>query len=169
MRGGLRSSCRRFVRGLDLPRVSSVRELFPVVENLSGYPIRTLPISEDIAQGLCGLWIRSQSTDYIFVHPDTSPAHQDHIIAHELGHILRNHQGLPVLPSAPSAKPVADRLVPDLDPRVVKMMLGRTSYEHDDEEEAELIGTYLQRHAHRPGPRRQGDDPVADTLLRERR
>ncbi|MFF7633005.1 hypothetical protein ACFZB9_07610 [Kitasatospora sp. NPDC008050] len=166
MRGSLQSNCRRFVRGLDLPPVSSVRELFPVVETLSGYPIQVLPIAEDIAQGLCGLWIRSKSNDYIFVHPDTSRAHQDHIIAHELGHILRNHQGLPILPAA---QPVADRLVPDLDPRVVKMMLGRTSYEHDDEEEAELIGTYLQRHAHRPGPRLQGDDPVAETLLRGRR
>ncbi|MCX4750490.1 hypothetical protein OG455_34120 [Kitasatospora sp. NBC_01287] len=160
----MRSSCRRFVRGLDLPRVAGVRELFPVVEARSGYPIRILPISEDIAQGVCGLWIRSTSTDYVFVHPDTSRAHQDHIIAHELGHILREHQGLPILPAAP---PVADRLVPDLDPRVVKMMLGRTSYEHDDEEEAELIGTYLQRHAHRPGLRPRGDDPVAETLLRD--
>lgn len=162
----MQSSCRRFVRGLKLPRVSSVRELFPVVESRSGYPIRILPISEETAQGLCGLWIRSKNADYIFVHPDTSRAHQDHIIAHELGHILRNHQGLPILPEA---NPVADRLVPDLDPRVVKMMLGRTSYEHDDEEEAELIGTYLQRHAHRPGLRLHGDDPVAETLLRERR
>ncbi|GAA2273936.1 MULTISPECIES: hypothetical protein [Kitasatospora] len=166
MRDSTQSICRRFVHGLNLPRVSSVRELLPVVESRSGYPIRLVHASGDIVQGVCGLWIRVERADFIFVHQDTSRAHQDHIIAHELAHILRDHQGSPVLPPV---KPVSDRLVPDLDPQVVKMMLGRTSYEHEDEREAEMIGTYLQRHVHRPGLRLQGHDPVAETLLRGRR
>ncbi|WP_326650516.1 MULTISPECIES: hypothetical protein [unclassified Streptomyces] len=143
-----------------------MRELLPVAERLSGYPIRLAPAPADSEEGVCGLWIRMEGVDYVFVHEDTSRAHQDHIVAHEMGHILRNHRGSPILSQS---KPVTDRLVPTLDPAVVKMMLGRTSYEHQDEKEAELIGTYLQRHVHRPGARISGHDRVAETLLRGRR
>jgi hypothetical protein len=161
-RQATRRQSRRFVRGLDLPPAASVRDLLPAVERLSGHPIRLVPAPAGSAQGVCGIWIRMDGIDYVFVHEDTSRAHQDHIIAHELAHILRNHQGSLVLPQA---NPVTDRLVPTLDPTVVKMMLGRTTYEHQDEKEAELIGTCLQRHVHRTGPL-VGSDRMARTLLR---
>lgn len=49
------------------------------------------------------------------------------------------------------------------------MMLGRTDYEYEDEMEAELIGSCLQRHVHRPVRRICDDDRVAETLLRGQR
>ncbi|GAA2245022.1 hypothetical protein GCM10010232_35070 [Streptomyces amakusaensis] len=169
----LQRDCRRFVRDLDLPPEESVRDLIPVVEELSGYPIRLLPAPSDGGrEGLCGMWLRTtEGIDYIFVDEGTSRAHQDHILAHEMAHILRDHQGsLPLLPPAslPEQNPVADRLVTTIDPAVVKMMLGRTSYEYRDEREAELIGSYLQRHVHGRGPGRSagGHGRVAETLLR---
>jgi hypothetical protein len=164
--GGSRRRSRRFVRSLDLPPAGNIRELLPAIERLSGYPIRLVPAAVDSSQGICGMWIRTVAgIDYIFVHEKTSRAHQDHIIAHEIGHILRNHHGILDLPQA---EPVADRLVSHLDPSVVKMMLGRTSYEYEDEKEAEMIGTYLQRLVHRSG-RLIIHDRVAETLLRGRR
>lgn len=153
---------RRFVRGLGLPPADSIRDLLPAIEERTGRPIRLMPAPAGTGRGLCGMWIRASGVDYVFVHPETSRFHQDHIIAHELGHILRNHRGGPA--SGP-VNPVPDRLVPTLDPAVVRMMLGRSDYEHRDEQEAELIGSYLQQHVHRR-PVHRITDRVAQTLLR---
>ncbi|GGZ35733.1 hypothetical protein GCM10010387_32340 [Streptomyces inusitatus] len=182
-RDQLQRDCRRFVRDLELPPKESVRDLIPFVEELSGYPIRLLPAPSDGGrEGLCGMWLRTaEGIDYIFVNEGTSRAHQDHILAHEMAHILRDHQGsLPLSPlsplsplpppaTLPERNPVADRLVTAIDPAVVKMMLGRTSYEYRDEREAELIGSYLQRHVHGSGRSAAGHGRVAETLLRGKR
>ncbi|MGW6982587.1 hypothetical protein ACWGE1_24660 [Streptomyces sp. NPDC054932] len=158
-----RRASRRFVRSLELPPVGSIRELLPAVEEISGHPIRLAPAPVESSQGVCGMWIRTvDGIDYIFVHENTSRAHQDHILAHELAHILRSHSGNLILPQEVT---LADQLVPTLDPSVVKMMLGRTNYKHEDEKEAELIGTHLQRLVHRPGRYTKGHDRVAETLL----
>jgi hypothetical protein len=168
-----RYGARRFVRDLGLPPTDNVRDLLPVIEERSGCPIRLAPApapapaSAGSEQGLCGMWVRTVGgIDYIFVHEKTSRAHQDHIIAHELAHILRDHGGSSALPPT---KPLTDRLLTTLDPAVVRMMLGRTDYEYEDEREAELIGSYLQRQVHRAGRRIGGHDRMAETLLRIRR
>lgn len=163
----MRRDSRRFVHGLDLPPADSIRELLPAIEERSGYSIRLAPAPVDIEQGLCGLWIRTtEGIDYIFVDKKTSRAHQDHIIAHEIAHILCSHHERLGLPQA---KPIAERLVTTLDPEVVRMMLGRSDYEYRDEREAELIGSYLQRHVHRPNRRLGEHGRVAQTLLRGKR
>ncbi|WP_431980923.1 regulator component [Streptomyces qinglanensis] len=166
-RRSLRRECRRFVRDLGLPPAQSIRDLLPAIESRSGRSIRLEPAPPNSGGGLCGMWIRTvEGIDYIFVNEETSRAHQDHIIAHEAAHILRNHQGSGTLGEV---NPVTDRLAPTLDPRVVKMMLGRSDYELHDEREAELIASHLQRHIHHHGPDISGEDPIAETLLRHGR
>ncbi|MCM3882288.1 hypothetical protein [Frankia sp. R82] len=137
-----------------------------MIEQYSGRVIRLAPAPRGVGQGMCGMWIRTtQGVDYIFVREDTSRAHQDHIIAHELGHILRDHRGGL---SFSAVNPVTTRLAPTLDPEIVRMMLGRSSYEDSDEREAELIGTYLQRRIHHTAGRRVWNhDRVTATLLRQ--
>ncbi|EXU64814.1 hypothetical protein Z951_28575 [Streptomyces sp. PRh5] len=164
----MRRDSQRFVRDLSLPPTSSIRELLPAIAERSGHPIRLAPAPEDSAQGVCGMWIRTlEGIDYIFVHEKTSRAHQDHIIAHEIAHILCNHHGSLDLSHA---KPVADKqLITTLTPEVVRTMLGRSDYEDRDEREAELIGSYLHRHVHRPRQHIGRRDRVAETLLRNRK
>ncbi|MFB7053367.1 secondary metabolite protein [Streptomyces vinaceus] len=113
------------------------------------------------------MWIRTEAgVDYIFVHENTSRVHQDHIIAHEIGHIIRGH-GLTGGPAGAPGEDRLDRLVPHLDPAKVRVMLGRTDYVHEEEREAELIGTHLQYLLHRPVRRRAPrQDRAARTLLR---
>lgn len=165
-RRGLRQECRRFVRGLGLPPAGNIRELLPVVEARTGYSIRLENAPVDSGPGLCGMWIRTaEGIDYIFVHQETSRAHQDHIIAHEAAHILRDHRGGRALGDV---NPVTERMVTTLDPEVVKVMLGRSDYEYRDEREAELIASHLQRHIHRPRRHTDGDR-IAETLLRHRK
>ncbi|MCN0178457.1 ImmA/IrrE family metallo-endopeptidase [Salinispora arenicola] len=58
-------------------------------------PIILVP-TDTTATGVCGLWVTTTTTDYIAYERHTSLAHQDHIILHELGHILCGHTGDPV-------------------------------------------------------------------------
>jgi hypothetical protein len=160
-----RRDSRRFVRELGLPAARNIRELLPAVQERTGHAIHIAPAPVLGGKlGLCGMWIRTtDGVDYIFVHEKTSRAHQDHIVAHELAHILRNHQGSSAFSAA---KPVGSRLISTLEPAAIRMMLGRSDYEYQDEREAELIGSYLQRHVHRPHPHAGNGDRVAETLLR---
>ncbi|MFD7764104.1 M48 family metalloprotease [Streptomyces microflavus] len=161
----LRSESREFLRELHLPTVASVRDLVPFVEARNGRPVMLIPVAHDEmpealdAEAPCGMWLATDTTDHIFYDGDTSPAHADVIIGHELAHMLRGHRD--------QGSPVGDLggLVPDLDPAVIRVLLGRTKYSEPDEHEAEMLGSLLQEHV---TSRRNAepDDPIARTLLR---
>ncbi|MFI0979760.1 hypothetical protein ACH4SP_22510 [Streptomyces sp. NPDC021093] len=158
--------CAEFVRGLHLPPVGSIRELLPHIEERSGLPIRleAAPPEWD-EEAVCGMWLRTVHTDYIFVVEETSRSHQDHIIAHEVAHILRNHQSAEA--KLPPPAPIPRRISSRLDPDMVRSVLGRAFYAHQDEREAELIATLLQHRIHRPGaPRPNVADELVDRVTR---
>ncbi|MEU3455594.1 ImmA/IrrE family metallo-endopeptidase [Micromonospora sp. NPDC006766] len=62
-------------------------------------PIYLLPT--DTKGGVCGLWMPTAQADYIAYERHTSPAHSEHIILHEVGHILCDHPGRPADGPAP--------------------------------------------------------------------
>ncbi|MFJ9963911.1 M48 family metalloprotease [Streptomyces avermitilis] len=164
----VRRGSQDFVQSLQLPPVASVRDLLPFVGEHIGQSIQLQPaeVGESVP---CGMWIATRTASYVFYDPDTSPAHQDHIIAHEFGHMLKGHRGSRTLPT-----PDAGGLLTLLDPALIQAVLGRTDYAQHDEQEAEMVGSYLQEHAnsYRP-PSSQGlwrtaeADRIARTLLRE--
>ncbi|MEU6756073.1 hypothetical protein [Streptomyces sp. NPDC046685] len=161
-----------FVRGLQLPAVRSVRDLVPFVEERIGKPIRLQP-AEVGAAVPCGMWIATSTGCYLFYDPETSPAHQDHIIAHELAHALMGHRGMTTL-----LAPMAGGLLGLLDPGLIAAVLGpagggasilgRTNYSETDEFDAELVGSLLQQHAnsYRPPSGSEEADRITRTLLR---
>ncbi|MDI3405825.1 toxin [Streptomyces cavernicola] len=139
----VRLSCRDFVRDLRLPAVAGVRDLVPYVEQRTGRALRLEPAEVAASESVpCGMWLATRDTHYVFYDPRTSRSHQDHIIAHEFGHILKEHRGGPALRDKDAAA-----LITHIDPAVVRAVLGRTDYAEHDEREAELIGSYLQAHA----------------------
>ncbi|MEU9455685.1 hypothetical protein [Streptomyces sp. NPDC048277] len=77
------------------------------------------------------------TTDYIFYQQETSAAHQDHIILHEVGHILAGHRG------GEMRGELLEGMMPHLSPEVVRRALQRTAYEEEQEREAELIATII--------------------------
>jgi hypothetical protein len=87
--------------------------------------------------GPFGVWIATGSADYIFYQRETSKAHQDHIILHEIGHILADHH------STTSGDEAWQQLMPDISADVIKKALGRTSYDAEHEREAELVATII--------------------------
>src|SRR6185436_10468256 len=47
--------------------------------------------------GPCGVWLSLPEVDYVFYEPETSQLHREHIILHELGHLLCEHQPTEVI------------------------------------------------------------------------
>ncbi|WP_275293421.1 hypothetical protein [Amycolatopsis sp. La24] len=103
-----------------------------------GKPIRLLAVPLDVP-GPFGLWIKTGGADIILYQgAGTTWFHQQHIIAHELGHLLADH------PSDEDDDTVWAQLLPDIPPHVIRRALRRrTSYDNEYEKEAEALATVL--------------------------
>ncbi len=126
----LRKRCRALLRELDIRPPLDVRKLCGRLARQRGRPIRLVahPIT---VPGPFGLWFMTASMDVIFYQRDTTRPHQDHIILHEIGHIIADH------PSAVGDLSPAER------PAGATGVLRRTCYDSAHEREAELIATYI--------------------------
>src|SRR5579859_5865141 len=105
----LRKRCETRLRGIDLPVPLHVPSFCAAVERQRGRQILLRPMHSET--GPCGVWLAGQSTDIIFYEKDTSPLHQQHIILHELSHLLCGHRPVPV-----SETELPQLLFPDLSP-----------------------------------------------------
>jgi len=134
---GLRRQCEARVRDLDIPSPFQVRELCGRLAARRGRALTLRPLDLR-ADGPCGLLVATTTADYIFYEARTSAPHQEHIILHEVGHLLCEHHTAPVLGDA-----ATELLLPNLDPAMVRAVLGRTHYSAVEEQEAELIATII--------------------------
>jgi len=97
-----------------------------------------------------GVWVATDSTDYVLYNDRTSPLHQRHIILHEVGHMIFAH----------NERRLSDNVVPDggfpnLEPRSARHLMGRVHYSEPEEEEAEMVATLLlEAIGEVPGPSR---------------
>ncbi|MET7890440.1 hypothetical protein ACGFY3_17795 [Streptomyces mirabilis] len=132
----LRRRCRRILQQLDIQPPLRVEVLCHLLGEQRGRPIRLMPHSLPIP-GPFGLWIASSSADYIFYQLETSKIHQDHIILHELGHIMADHQG------PDTDDEFLRQQFPDISTDVIKKALRRSSYDEGHEREAELVATII--------------------------
>jgi IrrE N-terminal-like domain len=157
----LRRRCQEIVDGLDIPDPFSIRDLVRLLGQRRGRPIHLVPLRLPAGEP-CGVWVSTRDFDVIFYEADTSPLHQEHIIAHELGHVLCEH-GASTIDAH-----VSRQLLPDLDPQLVRRILHRTTYSKVEERQAEVVASLISRAANRPRSRSGGTAPpdVADVLAR---
>lgn len=102
-----------------------------------GRPIELRPFAQaDVPDGICGLWIDRADRDIIGF--PTEARHGLHIVMHEIGHMLAKHRG-----RAAVGAPQLSRFMPDLDPAMVRAVLGRSVYSEVEEREAELIASLI--------------------------
>ncbi|GHF23459.1 MULTISPECIES: ImmA/IrrE family metallo-endopeptidase [Streptomyces] len=150
------------VRSLDIPSPFDIWELCGRVAERHGRPIRLEPVRLPV-DGPCGLWISATDVDYIFYEQDTSQLHQEHIIAHELGHVICGHKENGVL-----GEETSRLLLPTLDPRMVQGVLARTYYTSAEEQEAEMVASLILQEANRPPLERNWTVPreAADSVQR---
>lgn len=132
----LRRRCKRMLQDLGIQPPLKVDVLCRLLGAHRGRPIQLAPYSLPVP-GPFGMWIATGSADYILYQKETSHAHQDHIILHEIGHILADHK------SDESTDEAWQQMMPDISPDAIKKALRRTSYDEDHEREAELVATII--------------------------
>ncbi|GAA4532565.1 hypothetical protein [Amycolatopsis samaneae] len=133
----LRRQCRRLLRELDIQAPLDVRALCDRLARHRGRPIKLVDYPLPVP-GEFGVWFASDTTDYVLYQRETTKTHQDHIILHEVGHIIAGHS------SDETDDALLQRLYPDIAPDVVRRaLLRRTHYDADQEREAETVATII--------------------------
>jgi hypothetical protein len=153
--------CTELIRGWRLPEPFDIHTLCDHLAARRGRPIRLAPVALP-ADSPGGLLVSTEAADYIFYEARTSPVHQWHVIAHELGHLLWEHRS-----GAPCAETARQLLPEDFSPGLVRHMLGRGHYDDPDEYAAELFATVILREVTHWTPDPPGAAPeVADLVAR---
>lgn len=159
----LRRRCEKLLDELDLPMPFSLTALVANLARRRGRPLhlRALP-SNPTFGGPHGLWLASENEDYIFFEEQTSHLHQEHIIFHEIGHILAHDAKTRPAKDEPGEIDFdrVQRLVPLLDPKLVRGLLERSHAPSAEEQEAEMIATLIHRRAQEP----TAPSPLVGTL-----
>jgi hypothetical protein len=148
----LRRQCHKLLRELELPRSFSVGTLCTRLATYRGRPlyVQALPGVASLT-GPCGVWLETDTEDFVFYESNTSRLHQDHIVLHEIGHMLRQHTATDLLPDS-----MFEGLFPDLDRSMVRRLLGRSSYSSWQEQEAETVAGILREASELGGVFRDG-------------
>ncbi|MFF9771099.1 regulator component [Streptomyces sp. NPDC014636] len=137
----LRRRCTAILRDLGVQRSLSLDALRARVEELRGRPLVLRELPEEAAViGACGLWLGTDDADYVFYEARTAALHREHIILHEIGHVLCDHHRT----LADGDDRLAGRLLDDPQPHLVKRLMARTSYTTTEEQEAEMIASLIQ-------------------------
>ena len=126
---------RRTLRALEVQPPLSVHQLCKALSTHRGRHIELRPFPLPIP-GPIGLWLDTPHADLIIFQAQTTPGHQDHIVLHEIGHILADHPGTNVTDQWES-------LLPGLKPGAIRRALQRCSYNTEQEREAELVATII--------------------------
>lgn len=111
---------------------------------------------------LNGMWVATARADFVIYSACATRSHQEHIIAHELGHIMCDHQATTDLDDG-----ILRCLFPDIAPEIVRRALQRGEYSHWNEQEAEMIASVFRarmQNRDRGIPPVRADDEVVTRL-----
>jgi hypothetical protein len=145
----IRQRCEARLRTLPIPDPFDLDDFCAALSEQRGRPIllEATPEMDSPAElgSPAGLWMAGASLDVIFYDAETSPLHQEHIILHELSHLLCGHHAQVI------AEPgFSELLLPDMSREIVLGARGRTlSYSDDEEQEAEMLASLIAEHAKR--------------------
>jgi len=155
----LRADCLSVVNRLDIPVPFHLQAFCDRLQERQERPLSLRPVALP-AGSPSGVCVSTQAADYIFYEASTSSLHQEHIVLHEIGHLLLGH-----LTGMTGSEQVLRLLLPSLDPRVVVRMLGRGDCTGVTERQAELMATLIMQRAVRRVPSPAfGED--AETITR---
>ncbi|MEY9956789.1 ImmA/IrrE family metallo-endopeptidase [Streptacidiphilus sp. MAP5-52] len=139
----LRAYCEERLGLLHLPHRFTHDQLISAAEDFIGLPIVRTP-KDMRGQGVYGKRTRHPDREEIEYEENTSPLHQLQIIAHEIAHIILGHKGLEELAAVQSD----EELAAQMDWSVIGIS-HRTSYDTDEEQEAEMMGTVIRNRVYR--------------------
>jgi hypothetical protein len=155
---GALARCEQLLTTLAVPVPFDVRELCRRVAADRGRDLVLFPLDTARAGVPSGLWVEMPHRDELYYDAMTSPAHQDLIVLHELGHMLFDHH-----PGGELAELVA-AANPDV-AGAARRMLRRDGYSDQEELEAETFATVVaQRYADQTRPASPAVDELAQRL-----
>ncbi|UCM87983.1 regulator component [Streptomyces marincola] len=98
--------------------------------------------------GACGLWVGTDEADFVFYEARTAPIHREHIILHEIAHMLVVHHRAPMGDSGSGKNGDVGGelrgLLDGLQPHLIKRLMQRTSYTTAEEREAEMLASLMR-------------------------
>ncbi|GAA3081815.1 hypothetical protein GCM10020000_79670 [Streptomyces olivoverticillatus] len=143
----IRRKCQTLVDTLNLPSPFSIGTLIHEISSTRGRPIRVNTLPTELSGAACGLWIATDASDEIYVEKYTTQFHQEHIILHEIGHMLWDHD----ITSQESKSTLTD-LLPSISPSLINRLLARSNYTAEQEQEAELVASLIHAAAETSTP-----------------
>jgi hypothetical protein len=132
----LRRWCKHQLRALNLQPPLRIEVLCQRLAKRRERPIRLVAYPMPVP-GPFGVWIGTGSADYIFYQSETTRLHQDHIILHEVGHIIAGHH------NDDTEGNHWQQMMPDISPESIRRALQRTYYDTEQEREAEMLATMM--------------------------
>lgn len=132
----LRDQCEHRLRDLPLPNPFDLTTLRDVIATRRQRPIILQPAASKA--GPFGMWAAGANVDVIFYDVEASPVHQQHIILHELCHLICNHR-----PSPLEDFEYLRLLCPDLSPEISNHVLRRMAYSASEDREAEMLASLI--------------------------
>ena len=124
---------------LELPDPFDLTTFTDQVARRRGRPIQLVAVEGAVANGSpCGWWCPTRDFDLIFLDGAASATHREHIVLHEVGHMLWGHD-----PALTTLAPILKRATSHLrwDSAAITGMLGRSGYDSPREQEAEVFAT----------------------------
>ena len=100
--------------------------------------------------------VATEGADHVWFQPGTSPLHQDHIILHEFAHLICGHKVI-------DDDGALWRLFFDLDPAIVRGVLGRGRFSTEQEQEAEILADMIMQEAGRSRRNTTPGDSVSES------
>jgi hypothetical protein len=157
-RRSVQRRCEARLRTVEIPNPFDLDRFADEVSRRRGRRLTLLP--KQTSLGPCGVWLALPDADYVFYEPHTSALHRQHIVLHELGHLLHEHE-----PTEGIDAEVLAKLFPTLDASVVRRVLARTSYTTVEEQEAEMFASLVRRIVDGRVLRRPMSDEREDPVL----
>jgi len=140
----LRRRCQRRLRDLPVPDPFDLDEFCRRLVEQRGRPLTLHEMPALGPDSPSGVWVATDRADHVFVDEGARPLHREHIVLHEIGHLVADHESAPVLGPEDTAL-----LMPDLDREMVARVLGRSRYSQEEERDAELMATLIAQRAGR--------------------
>lgn len=150
----LRRRCERRLRDLPLPIPFDVHVLAEAIAARRDRPIVLQP--QSLGDGVSGAWVAGPEVDIVFYEEHAAPLHQQHIILHELAHIVCGHKGIPLA--------ALESLLGDPSSRLRGGK--RENYRSPDEWEAEILASLILERVQRSQLATMSPHTDAATLLR---
>ncbi|WP_405161086.1 hypothetical protein OG203_32635 [Nocardia sp. NBC_01499] len=139
---------RALTASLDMPRPWRLQTFVDHVATSLGKPIILFPQPDLTAEGFpCGVVIERPDSFVVAYDAASSGYHTDHIVLHEIAHLLLDHAGY-VSPA--SRHRTLKQLFTEIDTDVVLRVLARTDYDDILESQAELFASLVMSETDAP-------------------